>query len=185
MIPAVKRGLVIAALLLPGLASCGSSTTKTVTQFTTPTSTKTPAHSKTTATSTGTAHTTGQTTSAPASTPATPPPTSAGPVYFEGVGGGPQQRPRTLELTGDGTLFVSGVQWNSWGGQSATGTGNAEFHGCTPNCAEAPVHMALVSVDMSIIRTCSGRRYYSAVTLTLNSGAQLDKSFMQRSWSPC
>lgn len=95
------------------------------------------------------------------------------------------QKPSSLQLTGDGTLFVSGVQWTSWGGPQATGSGNAEYHGCTPNCAQAPTHTALVSIRLFGIRTCAGRQYYSGATLTLNSGQLLDKDFMQRSWSPC
>jgi hypothetical protein len=90
-----------------------------------------------------------------------------------------------LELTGDGTLFVASVQWTSWGGPKATGSGNAEYHGCTPNCAQAPLHTALVSIRLVGVRVCSGRRYYSGVTLTLNSGQLVDPQFLQRSWSPC
>ncbi len=108
-----------------------------------------------------------------------------GPVAFQGVVGSAAQRPRTLELTGDGTLAVTGVQWASWGGQTATGSGNAEYHGCTPNCAAAPAHTALVSIRLFGIRICSGRQYYSAVALRLNSGRLLDRQFLQRSWSPC
>lgn len=95
------------------------------------------------------------------------------------------QRPVSMQLTADGTLAVTGVQWSSWGGPDATGNGNAEYHGCTPNCAQAPVQTALVSIHLFDIRVCSGRPYYSGVALTLNSGQLLDKSFLQRSWSPC
>lgn len=90
-----------------------------------------------------------------------------------------------MQLTVDGTLFVSGVQWTSWGGSTATGSGNAQYHGCSPDCAQAPSHTALVSIRLFGIRVCSGRHYYSGVTLTLNSGQLLDKQFLQRSWSPC
>lgn len=106
-------------------------------------------------------------------------------MSFEGVVGSGRQRPRSLELTGDGTLFVSGVQWTSWGGPAATGTGNAQYHGCTPNCASAPSHSAFVSIRLSGIRVCSGRNYYSSLVLVLNSGQMLDKQYVQRSWSPC
>jgi hypothetical protein len=80
---------------------------------------------------------------------------------------------------------VNSVQWTSWGGPTAMGSGDAEYHGCTPNCAQAPVHTALVSIRLFGIRVCSGRSYYSGVNLTLNSGELLDKPFLQRSWSPC
>jgi hypothetical protein len=153
-----------------------------------------------TLTSCGTATTTTTVTrpaTAPATTPVTTPttptttavttPTSAtiADVYFQAVAGPALQRPGTLELTGDGTLYVSGVQWTSWGGQAATGSGIAHSHGCTPNCAQAPVTDSLVTIRLSAIRACAGRQYYSGVTLTLNSGELLDKDFLQRSWSPC
>jgi hypothetical protein len=111
--------------------------------------------------------------------------TSAPPVLFQGVAGAGTERPSRLELTGDGTLFVSGVQWSSWGGAQATGNGNAEYHGCTPTCAQATPQTALVAIRLSRIRVCSGQRYYSAVTLTMNSGQPLDRQFLERSWSPC
>ncbi len=177
MIRAMRRGLLIALIALPMLTACGATKIKTVTTVVPPSATTstTPTTTSTfTTSSTPTVTTATTSTSAPAS------------VYFQGVTGSPQQRPRTLELTGDGTLFVSGVQWSSWGGPVATGTGNAEYHGCTPNCATSPVHNALVAVRMFGVRACSGgRQFYSGVTLTLNSGALLDKTFMQRSWAPC
>ena len=117
------------------------------------------------------------------STASAPPPPV--PVYFEGVAGGSQQRPASLQLTADGTLFVGGVQWSSWGGPAATGSGNAEYHGCTPNCAQATPHTAFVSIRLFGVRSCSGRQYYSALTLTTSSRRLLDQSFVQRSWSPC
>jgi hypothetical protein len=177
MIRAMRRGLLLVLVALPTLTACGSTTTKTVT-----TVVPAPVTTSTTPTTTSTF----TTSSTPTVTTATTSTSGPAAVYFQGVTGSPQQRPRTLELTGDGTLFVSGVQWSSWGGPVASGTGNAEYHGCTPNCASAPVHNALVAVRMFGVRACSGgRQFYSGVTLTLNSGALLDKTFMQRSWAPC
>jgi hypothetical protein len=159
------------------LASCGTTATKTVTKRV---SAPSPAPATTAATTPATATaTTSVTTVIP--TPAT---TTAA-VYFKGAGGSEQQRPSSLQLTGDGTLFVAGVQWTSWGGPAATGTGNAEYHGCTPNCAQATPHNALVAIRLFGIRVCAGRQYYSGVTLRLNSGRLLDEQFLQQSWSPC
>jgi hypothetical protein len=168
----IGRGLLAAGALL-ALTSCGSTTTKTVTKSA-PAPSPAPVTSTTTqpATSTATATTTAAA-------------TTSGSVYFDSVVGRRQQRPASLQLTGDGTLFVSGVQWRSWGGATATGSGNAQYHGCNPNCAEAPAHTALVSIRLSNVRACSGRHYYSSVELTLNSGQLLDKQYLQRSWSPC
>jgi hypothetical protein len=173
MIPTVPRVLPLAVVSSVALAGCGSSATKTVTKFA-------PGPATTTATTPATTPATTAATST-ASTPTT----TAAPIYFEGAAGGRVQRPSSLQLTADGTLAVSGVQWTSWGGSAATGTGIAGYHGCTPNCAQAPVHTALVSIRLASIRTCSGSQYYSSVTLTMNSGRLLDEQFLQRSWSPC
>lgn len=162
----MRRVLLVALVASLALEACGTTTTKTVTR---PASTPSPS-------------TSGPAT-APPTTTAVPPPTPA--VYFEGVAGGPLQKPTSLELTVDGTLYVAGVQWASWGGATATGSGNAEYHGCTPNCAEATPHSALVAIRLSGIRTCSGLQYYSGVTLQTNSGRFLDERYLQRSWSPC
>jgi hypothetical protein len=170
MIRALIAGLAAAL----ALAGCGSSSTKTVTST---------AQSSSSTSSTETAASPPLTlTSSSSSSTAT---TAQVAVYFQGVAGPAQQRPKTLELTGDGTLFVQGVQWSSWGGATATGTGNAVYHGCTPTCAQAPVNRASVSISMSGVRVCSGRRYYSGLKLTLSSGRLLEESFVRRPWSPC
>jgi hypothetical protein len=94
-------------------------------------------------------------------------------------------KPKTLFLTGDGTLAVQSATWSSWGGATASGSGKAEYHGCTPSCAGATVHHAHVTIKLSKIKTCSGKQYYSHVALTLPSGKLLDGSFLKRSWAPC
>jgi hypothetical protein len=163
-----RRSIAVACLL--GLAGCGSTTTRTVVRTTPQTSTTI---QPTVTTTPSTVPTTTVTT------------TPSQPVYFEGVVGSGAQRPSSLQLTGDGTLAVEQVQWTSWGGPTATGSGNALYHGCTPNCAAAPTHAAVVSIRLSNIRSCKGRRYYAGLTLTLSSGRLLDEGFVQRSWSPC
>ena len=160
------RRLVLPAAVL-ALAGCGSTATRTITE-TTPVA--------------STSATTTTATSASSITSATP---AARPVYFQGALGGLAVRPISLQLTADGTLSVERVQWNSWGGPTARGSGSALFHGCIPNCAAAPTHAAVVSIRLSDVRTCAGKRYYAGITLRLSSGRLLDQSFLQRSWSPC
>lgn len=106
-------------------------------------------------------------------------------IYFWGAIGGRVVKPKVLSLTVDGTLEVSQVRWTRWGGSIAVGTGQAEYHGCSPSCGAAPPHYAAVTVNLSRIRTCSGRSYYSKVTLFLRSGKQLNASYLKRSWAPC
>lgn len=161
----MRLRVLLAGGLLAVLPGCGAST-RTVVK----TTSQTPA--------TAPAPTTGTVTTTVTETPSAP-------VYFQAAAGPAAQRPATLELTADGTLEVERVQWTSWGGPEATGTGNALYHGCTPNCAAAQGHSAVVSVRLSDPRVCGGRRYYSGITLSFSSGALLDKQFLQRSWSPC
>jgi hypothetical protein len=171
----MNRRLPFALLAALALTACGSSSTKTVTKVVPPTTSTATSVTTNTSSPTSTATTVTTQTSA----------TIALPVLFQGVVNHGSERPRTLELTGDGTLYVGQVQWNAWGGDTATGTGTANYHGCNPNCASAPVSTASVAIRLSNIRTCNGRRYYGALTLTLPSGKLLDESYVQRSWSPC
>ncbi len=109
---------------------------------------------------------------------------AAATVYFTGADAGRHVRPRTLALTGDGTLEVSKVHWSAWGGMFARGSGEAEYHGCTPKCASAPVHHAHVSIRLSNIRSCGVRAYYTHVRLTLPSGRLLEPRFLRISYKP-
>jgi hypothetical protein len=105
-------------------------------------------------------------------------------VAFEGASGGPQVRPHQLALTGDGTLVVGTVSWLTWGGRQATGSGTAEYHGCTPSCAQAKVHHAFVAITLSNVQVCKGKRYYTHVKLAAHYGL-LDKRFLRIGWNPC
>jgi hypothetical protein len=101
---------------------------------------------------------------------------SASSVLFAGAVGPAQVRPDELSLSGDGTLEVEGVTWRAWGGVRATGSGTAEYHGCTPSCA---------AITLSNVRTCKGRQYYTHVALARRSGKLLDAGFLRISWNPC
>jgi hypothetical protein len=110
---------------------------------------------------------------------------AAGAVYFAGAVGGRHVKPRNLYLTADGTLAVFKARWDSWGGRAATGRGQAEYHGCTPNCASGTDHHTRVSIRLSNIRRCGSRRYYTHVRLTLPSGRLLMSGFLRISFKPC
>jgi hypothetical protein len=110
---------------------------------------------------------------------------SASQVLFAGAVGAAQVRPRQLALSADGTIEVTGVTWRAWGGSRATGSGTAEYHGCTPSCGAARTHQAPVAITLSNVRTCKGRHYYTHVALQKRSGALLDARFLRISWNPC
>jgi hypothetical protein len=107
----------------------------------------------------------------------------AGSVWFEGaVNQGHPVRPSTLWLSADGTLVVFHMHWSQWGGRVAIGKGNAEYHGCTPDCAQAPIHHAAVTVHLWGVRDCHGQDYYNRVTLYKRQGT-LSVRFQH--WAPC
>jgi len=111
-----------------------------------------------------------------------PPAMSAGAtVRFKGTSGTAQVRPATLYLTGDGTLTDVHVKWSTWGGGVATGHGTADWHGCTPNCAQGKRHRDPATVRLSQIKTCGGQRYYSHATTVTNRG----RRFSLGSFAPC
>jgi hypothetical protein len=110
---------------------------------------------------------------------------SSSQVLFAGAVGPAQVRPDGLSLSADGTLEVEGVTWGAWGGKRATGSGTADYHGCTPSCAAARTHHAAVAITLSNVRTCKGRQYYTHVALAKRSGKLLDASFLRISWNPC
>jgi hypothetical protein len=41
-----------------------------------------------------------------------------------------------ITVSGDGSVFVTGLVWSGWGGSRATATGTLEVNNCTPNCAQ-------------------------------------------------
>jgi hypothetical protein len=107
-------------------------------------------------------------------------------VFFQGVDPGRVVKPKTLFLTGDGTLDVFHVSWQTWGVGQAIGHGTAEYHGCTPDCAAGKSHSAAVTVKLSDMVSCSGKTYYSHVTLLRSSGAKLFASYLRNNhWAPC
>ena len=104
-------------------------------------------------------------------------------TYFSGAAPGRHARPALLALTADGTLEVDHVTWISWGGPTAIGSGVAEYHGCTPNCAAGRSHLVKVAVVLSRVVSCSGTRYYDNVALLKPDGGSL-KVYTQH-WAPC
>lgn len=113
------------------------------------------------------------------------PTAAAATVFFHDADAKNVVKPKTMFLSGDGTLDVFHATWSSWGGSAADGSGMAEWHGCTPTCAAGKPHHSHVTITLSRIKTCKGKQYYSHVALELPSGKLLDKRFLKQSWAPC
>ena len=44
--------------------------------------------------------------------------------------------PTSIEISADGSGYVSGITWSDWGAASANGTGTLNVDNCVPNCAQ-------------------------------------------------
>lgn len=109
-----------------------------------------------------TVSTTASTTTAPAAPRAVP---AAGPVpvlgwagWTPGGTGFGAVRPPEINANGDGTSFVEGVRWSSWGGPQAVGRGTAYW--VPPNADSAHSVPAAATVVASDPGPCQGRLGY-------------------------
>ena len=87
----------------------------------------------------------------------TPVPILSGPQPMSGAGFG-QVKPRTIYLGGDESGLVCRIQWLSWGGQIAVGTGTALYVG--PRQITAAGHWAPTVVTLFHLGTWHGRPAY-------------------------
>ncbi|MGW1075744.1 hypothetical protein [Streptomyces sp. NPDC002537] len=69
--------------------------------------------------------------------PAQSPSPGTSPVYVsEGAGLPPLRRPEAF--TASGTVRLTGLRWESWGGSTAVGTGKVGGSWCLPSCGGKP-----------------------------------------------
>jgi hypothetical protein len=106
-------------------------------------------------------------------------------LFREPNTGKAMQRPSDLLLTADGTLEVQSIRWRRWGGAVASGRGEAFGHACNPDCASGKPFSDSVRVELTNVRQCGGRTYYTHVRLVLPSGRLLDAGFLRQSYNPC
>src|SRR5690349_11530673 len=84
----------------------------------------------------------------------------------------PKFEPANLIFTcGDASFSASAVTWNSWGHQTALGSGTGQLNDCNPDCASGKVKTGPLSISASKPQTCkSGRKVYSKLSWTWTSG---------------
>jgi hypothetical protein len=59
-------------------------------------------------------------------------------------------------LSGDSTVFLSKMTWNTWSDTEAVGTGIDKIDGCNPDCASGPVYPVATVVTLSNpVKVCS------------------------------
>ena len=98
----------------------------------------------------------------------TSPATAAGhKTYFPQSGSAHQRviRPRTLLLSGDGTLWVAKTTWSHWSGTRADGRGTSVVNNCNPNCAQGHLRRDPVVVHLSRPHHKCGHWFFNRVVL--------------------
>lgn len=70
-----------------------------------------------------------------------------GPVYVVAYPSDPLRRPSRLAL--DEFNSVTGIRWESWGGESAVGTGELISMWCLPDCQERPYRGTITLSDLT------------------------------------
>lgn len=113
-------------------------------------------------------------------------------LYADAVNPHPSVRPRSIQLTADGTLEAYGISWSSWNGEVAIGHGTAEYHGCSPTCAQGKIHHAHVTIRVSQTVACDPTRhwpdglYYNHIRLTKRDGETVQGRWLRsQNFAPC
>jgi hypothetical protein len=85
-------------------------------------------------------------------------------AYFNAYGmAGPRQAPEGWCMGVDGGSCFAHVHWHSWGGSTAVGSGKLMQDNCKPNCAAGSETTYPVTVRLSGLTNCSGRRTYRGI----------------------
>jgi len=132
-------GIVAGLLLAAGVSACQSTDTAT-----------SPASSPASASASGTA------------------PGSARTATYFAQGGLSDRayKPRRLNPSADGSLYVTHVHWTQWNNRAAVGTGIAHVNDCTPDCADGHFATHPVAVRLTQPHKYCGSRYFTTFRLT-------------------
>ncbi len=83
---------------------------------------------------------------------------AGGAVGVVGVEGDVGVRPRSLDVSSDGTL--EGLTWKDWGDSSAAGTGELRLRDCDPTCASGSIETYKATIRLSSPRLCGRATYF-------------------------
>lgn len=104
------------------------------------------------------------------STPVGAPPTvatttaAAQQVYVEFDPAPPAQRPTELDIYNHTEL--TGINWSSWGGGTAQGTGVLADNTCDPDCAAGHDTKFNATIKLTDVRQVNGKQEYTRYTVT-------------------
>jgi hypothetical protein len=63
-----------------------------------------------------------------------------------------------LIACGDGSLYMTGMHWKSWGRRAATGVGTAHLNDCIPFCAAGHFHKYRARIRLSSAHFCRAEK---------------------------
>jgi hypothetical protein len=72
-------------------------------------------------------------------------------------------RPRRVNASVDGSLYVTGMHWTAWDARTAAGTGVAHVNDCKPNCAAGHYATYRVTVRLSQPEELCGSRFFTTL----------------------
>jgi hypothetical protein len=75
-------------------------------------------------------------------------------------------KPRRLNPSVDGSLYVRQVHWQVWNSHRAVGRGIAHVNDCMPDCADGHYTTYRVTVQLSRPRELCGSRFFLGFRLT-------------------
>lgn len=91
-------------------------------------------------------------------------------------------RPHSFLLSGDGSFGVGKVQWQSYGGATATASGRGFANDCIPYCAAGRFYHPQAQLRLSKVVPCQGRSVYSRLHYALSG--PLPQGFPRRGGFP-
>jgi hypothetical protein len=94
------------------------------------------------------------------------------PVYYTDAAYQVSEQPSQVQI--DNHDVLTGLSWQSWGGETATGSGTFQHRICEPDCATGYSVPLSASVTMSAVVDCGGRRQYRALTITVTGDVPPD-----------
>ena len=72
-------------------------------------------------------------------------------------------KPRRLNPSVDGSLYVQGMQWTVWDDRQAVGDGIAHVNDCNPDCADGHYTEYRVTVRLAQPRELCGSRFFTSI----------------------
>ena len=72
-------------------------------------------------------------------------------------------KPRRLNPSVDGSLYVRGMQWTVWDDRQAAGDGIAHVNDCKPDCADGHYATYRVTVRLAQPRELCGSRFFTTI----------------------